>query len=99
MPDSGGKLTQDEKQKIADWLKERSQGANPVCPVCGDPHWFIADHLVQPITYSGGGLSIGGPGYPQAMLVSAKCGYTRFLNAVVIGIVPGGKEPETKKPE
>jgi hypothetical protein len=32
------------------------------------------------------GVVLGGTGYPQLMLISEPCGYTRFMNAVVMGL-------------
>jgi hypothetical protein len=93
MPDTDGKLTQDEKQRVIQritsaWHEPR------FCPYCGSPQWLVGDHLVQPVTL-GANVSMmigGGIGYPQVMLISAGCGYTVFFNAVVLGILPGGAE-------
>jgi hypothetical protein len=56
MTDDSGKLTEEEKKLIVDWLKSHGQN-NIVCPVCGDNNWFIGDHVVQPITLGGGGAA------------------------------------------
>jgi hypothetical protein len=92
MADPDGKLSEDEKQLFAKWLV--SQGIPPpVCPLCGSREWAIADHLVQPLTLGGAQRSIqlSGIGYPQVMLISAKCGHTLFVNAVVAGLLPQHK--------
>lgn len=99
MPDKDGILSPEEKQRAVDWIKERGHVLGK-CPICDSQEWFIADHLVMPITVGGGGsLLLGGPGYPQIMIVSKKCGYTRFLNAVMIGISPPQKTEPNKAEE
>jgi hypothetical protein len=93
MPDQSGKLTELEKQTIRGWLETRWKHPMP-CPFCGDPSWVIADHLVLPITLGGNqDLLMGvGEGYPQVMVISAHCGYTVFLNAVMLRISPNKSE-------
>ena len=95
MPDKDGRLTPDEKQRVAAWLT--SQGIPPpVCPFCGQREWAIGDHLVQPVTLGpGGGLTLGGVGYPQVMLISSKCGYTALINAVIAGVLRQNTGSET----
>jgi len=87
MPDSEGKLTDYEKQTIHHWMESHWRQPMP-CPFCGDSSWVIGDHLVTPITLAGNGdLLMGvGVGYPQVMIISAGCGYTVFLNAVMLRI-------------
>ena len=89
MTDAEGKLTAAEKKQIQDWLAGVGWATRlGGCPVCGDNKWTIADHIVQPITRgAGNALNLGGPGYPHVMLISNKCGYTIFLNAVMIGLL------------
>jgi hypothetical protein len=97
MPDQSGKLTELEKQTIRGWLE--SHWPQPThCPFCGMTSWVIADHLVQPITLGQNqDLLIGtGVGYPQVMVISAHCGYTVFLNAVMLRIAPAQEITEKK---
>jgi hypothetical protein len=89
------KLTQAEKELIAKWLNEKSSGKPPPCPFCGSNTWAVGDHLVAaPVMGTTGTTTIGGPSYPQAMLVSDPCGYTVFFNAVVIGLLHHSLPPE-----
>lgn len=89
MPDATGKLTQEDKEKIKAWLGKFSPGIDSVCPVCKSTTWYICEHIVQPITLNGAqGLQLGGLSYPQVMLNSIPCGYTLFLNAVIMGLAP-----------
>jgi hypothetical protein len=85
MSDAHGKLTQAEKDQIRDWVLKWKMAP---CPVCGKRDWVVGDHVVQPVTIGAGKtLQLGGEGYPQVMLISTECGYTLFLNAVIVGIV------------
>ena len=96
MPANDGKLTDEEKLKLKNWVDRQWKGLKE-CPICRSPQWVIADHLVSPTIFSGGGnLVIGGTAYPLAMIISTPCGHTVFLNAVMAGLVPGGTEPPTE---
>src|SRR5258708_1838700 len=91
MPDNEGKLTAEDVNKIQAWLAQYPTAADARCPLCASPEWIVAEYLVQPVTLGpGNALRLGGIGYPQVMLNSNPCGYTRFINAVIIGIVPAG---------
>jgi hypothetical protein len=86
MPQANGQLTDDEKKIILGWLKERWKQPDK-CPICGDDQWSVADHMVYPLNYAGGSLIMGGPNYPQVMLISNKCGYTIYFNAALMGLL------------
>lgn len=80
-----------DKDKVSAWLGAKWKALHN-CPISGDNNWSIADHIVQSMTYvRGGGLAIGGPGYPVVMVVCLSCGYTLFFNAVVMGLVEGDR--------
>lgn len=86
MPDDQGKLSDAEKQLVKERLDKFT--LEPICPVCNTSDWLIADHVVLPIPISGSKqLLLGGVSYPQIMVISTPCGYTRFFNAVVLGVV------------
>lgn len=89
MPDIKGNLTSFDKQKVAEWMLKHGIEKRP-CPYCGVADWRLAEHLVQPLTAGGNSVQIGGPSYPQIMLISTVCGHTAFFNAVLIGILPLG---------
>ncbi len=102
MADKDGKLSEQEKKVIGEILGTRWPVDRQACPICSDPVWLIADHLVMPLTLSpGNNVNLGGVGYPMIMLISLKCGYTRFVNAAVLGITLKLDEanPEEAKPE
>jgi hypothetical protein len=69
------------------WLKSAR-----TCPICGSNQWQIADHLVTPVILQDNSLTLGGTSYPQVMVISPKCGYTMYFNAILLGIVP--RDPE-----
>jgi hypothetical protein len=96
MSEDTNKLSEDEKERVKAWLREKWR--NPaICPICGSKEWLVGDHLVQPITMGKDrGLQLGGISYPQVMVISPTCGYTMFLNAVVVGLVPTAAELEKK---
>lgn len=101
MPGQDGKLTPDEYAKVREWLKRFPESENTACPVCKSQEWLIAEHVVQPITVThGNAFMMGGIGYPQVMLISLPCGYTRFMNSVVMGISPPADiQSPSDKPE
>ena len=90
MPDNPGLLTDDQKRRIVEWLKQR--GAPKHCAACGQNNWNLGAHLVVPSTWMGGGISLGGPSYPLAMLICRNCSHTVLFNAVIMGIVEQMKE-------
>jgi hypothetical protein len=89
MPDKDGKLTTDEKNRVVQKLQTTWMGSAQNCPICGNSHWLIADHLVQPLTLGpNASIQLGGAaGYPQVMLISVGCGHTLFFNAVMLGVL------------
>lgn len=90
MPDINGILSPSEKQQIGGWLTNKVGLTSGGCPVCSSPKWSIADHVVAPSVVNSTGVGLGLYPYPQAMLIS-ECGYTMYLNLVVVGIFQSGK--------
>lgn len=89
MPDDSGNLTPDEVTKATDWLNKVAEKRPQPCPVCGDTDWRVMNTLVQPIALGKQyGYNFGLPSFPLLVVVSLKCGYTRFVNAVIAGVVP-----------
>ena len=83
-----GKLSPDEKQKVVEWIGQKTALIGR-CEVCGERRFGVADHVVDAPIYHGGELVLGGPRYTFAMIICANCGNTRFLNAVMIGLLSG----------
>ncbi len=97
MPDKDGKLTPEDVKKVDEYLAKYSPGGEAICPICRSTNWYLNERLVQPVTLGPAlGMQIGGVGYPQVMLNSNPCGYTMFINAVMLGIVGGSQSEETQ---
>ena len=92
MADKQGKLSQEEKQRIRDWLVARE--AKQPCPICGHNQWAIGDTLALAQQYvREGGLMIGA-GYPAAVVLCQRCTFMRWHSAIAIGLVPSDGERE-----
>ena len=100
MPDLDGKLSEDEKDKILKWIKEKSSisrgystfssfGAqeNMRCQVCGNRGWGLAENLVAPTVLNATGVGLMNPLYPQAMLLCSDCGNTIYINVNTLGLL------------
>ena len=94
MADDDTLLTLEQKNVAIAWLNERG-AREPTCPACGQNTWFIGDHLVAAPVYSGG-MIIGGPVYPNFMIICQNCGNTQYFNAVIAKIIESDKEEEEK---
>ncbi len=86
MPDSTGKMSQLERDKIAAWVNKKTK--NGSCPVCGSNSWVVLEHLMSGAVFTGPNLIIGGPNYPQAVVVCNNCAYARTFMAIAIGVIP-----------
>lgn len=88
MPEESGALTQAEVDGIAAWLNGHAGGKEHPCPICGEVAWTIIPFFVQPVTLGQNhNYNFGIGGYPQVMVVSLKCGYTRYINAMIAGVI------------
>lgn len=100
MPDLQGKLSDDEKRKIIDWLSAHWKTTN--CPFHGPTVWEIGDATgTQPFAGTGGGTQgsgvvIGGPTYPLVLLTCATCGFAIHINLIKVGIVTMRPDDEPK---
>jgi hypothetical protein len=88
MPDYQGVLMQDERDRADAWF--RTNWTIRRCPICNQDqgNWSLADHVVVPIPWSTAGPLLGGATYPQIMVNCGVCGYTVYINAIIVGIVP-----------
>ncbi len=94
MPDDKGKLTDADTRAVKEWFKKRWT-KDSRCFFCSENNWAIGEHTVAPINMSPrGGINIGGPQYPQVMLICNNCGNTLYFNAPLIGIVESRKKAE-----
>lgn len=82
----------DWKEAFVKKINEKVSNSG-ICKECGKSQTQLAPDVVTPMISTGGGVSIGGNSYPQAMVVCANCGHTRYFNLVALGIdVPGAKK-------
>ena len=97
VPDSEGKLTDLEKDRVIAWLSNRWN--TPNCPFHGPTNWDLGDAVgTHPFAGTGGGapgsgVQFGGSTYPLVVLTCATCGYVVFINAITVGIVTMGAAP------
>ena len=97
MTEDAGKLSDDQLKQVGTWLKSHEMPPPP-CPICGKTDWIIAPHFVQPLTLGPNNtIQLGGLGYPHLMVMSRKCGYTMFFNAVVVGLLPAATSETADK--
>ena len=101
------KLSQDQKEKAANFINERWKGAKN-CPVCDNKEWTLAEHTVTSLVIRGNDIQGSGTTYPMVMAICTNCGDTRFFSAVRMGIMDmaweeeeeeAGEEKKQEKPE
>ncbi|MDP1835641.1 MAG: hypothetical protein Q8K75_06885 [Chlamydiales bacterium] len=74
-----------KRQQAATWINEKCE--NLFCECCHNKSWILSEDMVMPLSFTGGGLTIGGPAYPHIMVVCKTCGNAKFFNAVIMGLV------------
>jgi len=82
---------EEKKKKALEELSKKWTGKKE-CEICGTNNWSVPDDIVMPMAFTGGGLTIGGPTYPQLQIICSNCGNTKIFNAVILGIAPKGGE-------
>ena len=92
-PTDPAKLTKEQSEAALAWIK-RHFATPRNCPVCRNTNWTLGDRLVAPTPFQAdGGWIMGGTAMPMLALICTTCGYTRFFNAVLAGLVK--KSPPT----
>ncbi len=78
-----------EKQAIAlKWLEKKWPADNRKCEICLQENWNISQDIVSPPIFTdSSSLVLGGIAYPQFMILCNTCGNTKYINAVIAGIV------------
>jgi predicted nucleic-acid-binding Zn-ribbon protein len=85
MPDSGGKLSDEEADRCINWVNEKASAKDDACSVCGSPDNYIDDRMLRvQSTPDASGLVLS---VPLVFSTCRNCGYTRFFNAGTIGLV------------
>lgn len=102
-------LTPEQKHRIVEALAK--VGARLPCPRCGNTNFTLVDgYFNQPVQAELGGLVLGGPSVPSAVVVCNQCGYLAQHAIGVLGLLPESagdeaqpaeeaKVPEEKVPE
>lgn len=85
-----------KQEKALQWLEEKWPLEKRKCEICDNYDWNISQHIIAPAVFSNNfSLSVGGETYPQFMVLCNNCGNTKYINAVISGIVkvevPDGK--------
>lgn len=82
----------DEQQT---WLLKRLDEIwrQKTCPACKHNEWSVSDTVYEVREFHGG-MTVIGPGsvVPVIVVTCEYCGYTRFFNAIILGIVEPAKE-------
>lgn len=76
-----------EKQEEAlKWLEKEWPKENRKCDICNVEAWNMSPHLTMNPAYAKGYV-VGGSVYPKITLICQNCGYVKYINAVIAGIV------------
>ena len=85
-------FTKEQQTKALKWLDEKWPKEKRHCEICGDNKWTLANDLVMPLPFTGGGLMVGGTNYPHTLVLCNNCGNSKFFNAVIMGLVISKEE-------
>lgn len=92
-------LSMEERQKIGRRFEER--GVGKACPMCRKSEWVLADGYVnvslQP--HFGGGVLLGGPMIPTAVIVCGHCGFVSHHALGSLGLLDEPSEDEPSEEE
>ncbi|MGX7875991.1 hypothetical protein ACVDG5_027735 [Mesorhizobium sp. ORM6] len=93
MAENDGKMTPEERQRAVNWLNTKAP--NMRCSACGHTSFSIAEHFFSPPIHYGGNMVLGGPNYPQFVVVCHNCGHMMGFSAIASGVIqkspPDGK--------
>lgn len=88
MPDSEGKLSDSEKQVIADnILKWPDDNGRDCCPICKQSDWSVGDYLIRSDVFVPSKVVLGGLSVPMALVWCKNCHYTRTFLAAPLGLL------------
>jgi hypothetical protein len=84
-PAAGGQYGGVTAEQVEIFLKPRCGTYPPVCAVCGNQRWVVAEEIVKfPFWFEQNQAFT----YPAVMMNCDRCGNAVFLNAVAMGLVP-----------
>lgn len=79
-------FNKEKQEKALKWLEDKWLKKDRACEVCKNTHWQLAEDLIMPLPFIGGGLTVGGNSYPSVLLICNNCGNSKFFNAVIMKI-------------
>ena len=80
----------EKQQKALKWLNEKWSKEKRKCEICLQDNWNISQDIVAPpIFTNSSSFMLGGVTYPQFMILCNNCGNTKYINAVIAGLVDG----------
>lgn len=85
-PRPSNQLTPAQIDQASQWLREHWKAL--ICPFHGPTNWQVQQYLTSTPLYASGVTILGGPAYPFLVVMCSICGYTVFVNAIVVGLVP-----------
>ena len=89
MPDPQGQLSPAEILHVQNWLRGFGNGNVPFCLICRSQLWSVANYVAQSMSYPASYAQIVSPiVYPYVIVICGRCGYTMFLNAMIMGLYP-----------
>jgi hypothetical protein len=96
----GSKLTEDQKQKVQQWVQEKARGGM-VCSFCGTNTWHLAEDFYEVRIFQGGSIILGGGGAvaPAFMLICDTCGHIELVSAIIAGLIEIPSPSEEQKEE
>lgn len=80
------RLTKEDSEKIEELYKRR-QIEFPNCLFCGSDKLVLGDYVVEMRPYYDWKTDSPLRTFPYAVVTCLNCGYSHFLNAVVLGVV------------
>ena len=86
-------LSQEERDKIVRALENK--GASKPCPRCGNATFsLIGGYFNHFIQVRLGGMKIGGPSVPTAVVACTNCGWLAEHALGALDLLPDGQRPE-----
>lgn len=78
-------------EKLIKELDEKWKDVN--CPYCKQHQWTVDPTIMTPLEVSSNmQMNLGGRFQPLVPITCRCCGYTAFVNALVLGCIEEGKE-------
>lgn len=86
-------LTDDERLRAARWINGKAKAKNDSCLVCGGRSLIAPSLINMPGGVAADGFSPWS--YPCVATICVECGFTRYFNAFVMGLLaPPSDRPE-----